>query len=134
MYVVDSAVAIPCFVSVTYPAVRLSIFTFIDDAVGIILPIDDASSSTVVLPRFCVRTNLLEIAAASSSDNLYALIAVVSTSTAVDVSVNPAFARFPAVSTNPTALSTDTPADNAWYPASASPSADNPVLLDSSSI
>ena len=72
------------------------------------------SSSTVVLPAFCVWTSLSEIIAASSACMPYAFIAVVRTSTDVAVVVKPAFARFAASETNCPTFSVDTLAESAW--------------------
>ena len=63
-------------------------------ATGITVPMLDASSSTVVLPKFCVVINKSDTLVASLACNPYALIAVVRTSTAFAPSVKPPFASF----------------------------------------
>ena len=78
---------------------------------GITLPIELASSLTVVLPKFCVVISLSEILSAVPAFSPYAFIVVVSTSTDVFMSVKPPTASAFAVATNSTDFDTSTPAD-----------------------
>ena len=134
IYVVDSAVAIPFLVVVTYADVILSRLTPNIFAVGITLPIDEPNSLTVVLPKFCVCMSLLAISSAVPAELPYAFMTVVRTSTDVAASVNPAFASFVDSVTKATASPVDCPADIAEYTLSAISDAATPVSLDRSRI
>ena len=136
--VVACAVGVPCAVIDARAAPTFSNDTPIAAAVGVTCARFCPSSSTVVIPLFCVCISIFAILSASSVSIPYAFIVFASAERDVSTSVKPAFASFAAVSRNavasPISSVTGIPAESAEYNAPPSSSAANPVALDNSSI
>ena len=112
---VVSAVATPFAVMIAYPAETWSRATLFALAVGMIFPIEDASSLTVVLPRFCVWIRVSLTFVTSLASISYAFKIVVRISSELPASVNPAFASLVELVTKFTASPVFCPAEIASY-------------------